>query len=867
MRYTICCIFFILNFIQLSAQKKLIDNSSYKSWESLQGYGLSDDGAFAWYSYGSLLTGTSLVIKEISGSWVYKVSNANTVVFNKSSKFFLFKRTDSLFVGSTITKAVKGFPADEFGLPKGSNCDCFFYKKGEILILKKLDSDEELILGPISNYWLNADVMYFQNKDGLYKVELSTGRKLLISHLKTINDIAFDSKSTSLAYISEINGEKVVCEYKNGEDSSRIILMSSSPNIDSVYEISDITPWYADRGGIFFIKLAQRKLPKIIDTSVVSANVDIWHYEDDYLQSQQVPNPDFKTSLLFTVAIKKGNKILQVEDERYRLVSDTKNSFVILKSNTIEYEAYWNPKQRPHYKLLNLFSEQYVDFFSDSTQSPGPTLSPAESYITWKDTSSQKIICYDIKTHTTDTIGKDIHLELKKKWEYVKGLTLVGWIADEKKVILSDYYDLWLVDPKGVQASIDLTQSYGKTNRIRFYPAMQIDDIQLIKENHTLLLACLDDSTKQNGFFQVRLSKKPALTQCSLNSFSIFFPGLFNPQPPTPIKAANKNVFVMIRQSATEAPNVTITSDFKDFRVVSDLCPQKQYNWMTATIVNWKSYDDQVLSGILYKPENFDITKKYPLIFNFYEIRSNEFGQFRAPELSGGTLDIAWYVSNGYCVFLPDIYKEQGKIGLKALLSVTSAARYLIGKYPWIDSTKLGLQGHSYGGYETNFIITRSDMFAAAQSSAGLSDLLAEFGDVGFGGGSLTSFCEIGHMILGTTPWQGFNVYKENSPIFYADKINTPLLLQHNKGDMAVPFSQSLSLYNWLRRLKKPVWLLQYDWQDHILNGESNANLDFSIRQQQFFDYYLKGKGIPEWMIRGIPSNLKGKDSGFNINK
>jgi dienelactone hydrolase len=302
-----------------------------------------------------------------------------------------------------------------------------------------------------------------------------------------------------------------------------------------------------------------------------------------------------------------------------------------------------------------------------------------------------------------------------------------------------------------------------------------------------------------------------------------------------PVKARDTTLYLVQRMSDRESPNLFTTSDFKSFRRITDFSPEKSYNWMQASSIK---------NGILYKPENFDPTKKYPLIFHYYEISSDQLYLFRKPTLSYGALDIAWYVSNGYLVFIPDIKRPKGHPG-KGALSVIHAAKYFR-KLPWVG--KMGLQGHSFGGYITNYLITHSNLFAAAQESAGPVDFISGYGAVKKHTGNVMQYLyERGQNNMGATPWQRQDLYLKNSPILRADKITTPLLILHNEEDNAVPAEQGIALFTALRRLQKPAWLLQYDGEGHMLINEQHK-LDFSRRQQQFFDHYLKGKPVPDWM-------------------
>jgi dipeptidyl aminopeptidase/acylaminoacyl peptidase len=281
---------------------------------------------------------------------------------------------------------------------------------------------------------------------------------------------------------------------------------------------------------------------------------------------------------------------------------------------------------------------------------------------------------------------------------------------------------------------------------------------------------------------------------------------------------------------------------------------------LTTELHHWKSPDGKLLQGILYKPENFDSTKKYPLIFHYYDQQSDGLNIYVEPGPSD-VLNIPYFVSNGYVVFVPDIHYTIGEPGESALRSVTSAARYL-SKYSWVDTTKMGLQGHSFGGYETNYLITHTNLFAAAAEANGATDLVSSYGDLQAGASARWLF-EIFQFRLRATLWGRPDLYIKNSPIFKVPSVTTPLLMMHPKNDPIVPWSQAVELFNAMHRLGKTVWMLQYDEGDHGLNGKSA--MDYTIRLTQFFDHYLKDAPAPLWITQGIPAKLKQVESRYEL--
>ena len=280
--------------------------------------------------------------------------------------------------------------------------------------------------------------------------------------------------------------------------------------------------------------------------------------------------------------------------------------------------------------------------------------------------------------------------------------------------------------------------------------------------------------------------------------------------------------------------------------------------------MNWTLPDGDNCQGILFKPENFDSTKKYPLIFNYYETSSQALYDYHKPGWTNSSnINVPYYVSRGYLVFMPDIHIKIGDPLRSALNAVESAAR-ILSKRGYIDPKKMALIGHSYGGFETNYIITHSNLFAAAVEGAGASNYISLYGSVLLSGSSKEWDAETGQMRIGTSLWQRPDLYLKNSAVLKADHVATPLLILHNKLDDAVPWEQGVELFTALRRLGKLCWMLQYDGEGHGLLKQENLR-DYTIRQLQFFDHYLKGAPAPKWMTEGVTGRLKGINNGYEL--
>ncbi len=257
--------------------------------------------------------------------------------------------------------------------------------------------------------------------------------------------------------------------------------------------------------------------------------------------------------------------------------------------------------------------------------------------------------------------------------------------------------------------------------------------------------------------------------------------------------------------------------------------------------------------------------KSTQTIVYYYERMSESLHQYYRPSPSRSIINKSFYPSNGYIVFIPDITYKIGYPGQSAYNSIVSGISNLVANYSFIDKNKIGLQGQSWGGYQTAYLITQTDMFAAAMGGAVVSNMTSAYGGIRWASGMSRMFqYEHTQSRIGGTLWEKPLLYIENSPIFYAPKVNTPFLTMHNDNDGAVPWYQGIEFFVALRRLNKPVWMLTYNGEPHNLKAGSWANrVDLSTRMFSFFNHYLKGKPMPEWMEKGVPAVDKGENLGY----
>jgi len=268
------------------------------------------------------------------------------------------------------------------------------------------------------------------------------------------------------------------------------------------------------------------------------------------------------------------------------------------------------------------------------------------------------------------------------------------------------------------------------------------------------------------------------------------------------------------------------------------------------------------MNGLLYKPDNFDPARKYPMLVYFYERNSDTLHSYHRPAAGGSSINYSFYVSRGYVLFVPDIPYETGRPGASAANAILPGIQAVV-DIGFVDQERIGVQGHSWGGYQIAYLVTMTNVFACAEAGAPVTNMTSAYGGIRWSSGVSRMFqYEKSQSRIGGTLWEARDLYLENSPVFFADRIETPLLMLHNDEDGAVPWYQGIELFVAMRRLEKPVWMLNYNGEEHGLRKKENR-LDFARRMQQFFDHYLQGAPAPQWLSHGIPAVDKGTEFGF----
>jgi len=883
-----------------SSPKPALDVAAFTDWPSIPGDSpaISNDGQYVSYLIvrgpGQPEDSQVFVVQAAKRDWKVEIVGAASGKFTADSHRAVFLRADhslcTLTLGTSSSNCVSGVSSFTL-IPR---------EAGELVAYESADPVKELVVRDLatgSQQSFPGVTGHLFSNDGntlLLRTETASGGApvqtltlVSVADEKTTtiwqgvgaDNFVFDASGTQLAFTVETKVNDQVshsfCYYKQGTDKTVLLSDDHAPGADKGMKLDRLQRFSNDGSRLFFTM--NENLPAPNPDSI---KVDVWSYTDAQIQPLQLEEargPQIYAAVFYI----QDHRIIRLQQENERIELGANYG-----AETDDVVVVGGPKGR--WKELDL-SNNYDPFYLVSTRTGERKrlpqgmnagelrLSPGGKYIVSLGPKLVDWYSYEVATGLTRNITKSIPTPIGESGDDYdtpehgqwRGLALRGWLRGDAAALTYDAYDIWLVDPLGKKAPINLTNGYGRRHNITFRLAHIHHDWKPIADDE-LILQAFDNKNKNNGFYKINTQQRNHNPE--LLTMGPYLYGSANGKDIevewfSLVKARDAQVYLVGRESATESPTLFWTEDLETYTPITDVHPERNYNWLTSKLVLFPTVDGRTQQGVLYRPENFDPRKKYPVILLYYERKSDNLNTF--PELidgNGGFISIPWFVSHGYIVFTPDIvypsHREMGHDGESAYNAVVGAAKYL-SRLPWVDSKHIGIQGHSFSGFETYYLVTHTDMFAAAVSSCGPSNAISEYGDLWGWGGPKLGYYENRQGRMGATLWERPDVYIENSPVFRADKVSTPILTMGNKNDGNVKFSQSLQWFMAMRRLGKRAWMLQYDDGSHGVHG--NDYVDYTLRTQQFFDHYLRGAPPPKWMTQGIPAKLKGIETGLEL--
>ena len=751
-------------------------------------------------------------------------------------------------------------------------------KLGTELLLKQLDGNSEIRIPFVtemsfdstSNYLVYTVVDTSGSENGIYSIHLNTG-DLSPSAIESrengyYKNLSWNNKDTRLAFTSAVldsayeAGEAGLNIWDAGNGELKTVVEAGETMEKWALRSDNDLEWTNDGQRLFFglmpremvqldTKKEEQDTTKSIDIYdkeeiLDKKKVDVWHWDDPRIKTHEKESwNERKNHLYRAVYHESSGNWVQLADKSLPEVDVSQNAQYALGSSQVPYLKLmtWDGFYDDYY-IVNLQTGERKQVAKKLQE--GADLSPGGNYVVFYENKDWHL--YDIENEVyrnlTESIETPFYNEDHDYPSAVPGYGIGGWIEDDEAVLIYDKFDIWKFPTDGGDA-VNLTRD-GRERQIS-YRIVRLDRDKLAYDTkEELLLRGYYDKKKTYGFYTARINRTG--TERRLEADKKFdFVG----------KGKNSERILYTRESYDEYPNIWVSDGlkFNNVRQLTELNTNlhDKYNWGTAELIDWKSLDGETIQGALIKPDNYREGKKYPVLIYYYRFFSQ-----RAYEFSGISNNhrptLPQWVSDEYVVFLPDIRFDVGLPGFSSTKSLVPGVQKLI-EMGVADPGKIGLHGHSWSGYQTAFMITQTDIFAAAIAGAPVSNMTSAYSGIRWGSGLARQFqYEQSQSRIGGSLWELPELYIENSPVFYADRINTPLLIMFGDEDTAVPWEQGIEMYLAMRRLGKDAVFLQYRGEPHHLQEYPNR-LDYAIKMKEYFDHYLKGEPAAEWIKEGVP--------------
>ncbi len=906
-RFSLLSILLFLPLLVFSQNsKRALDHADISKWNSIRSSKISHNGQWVTYTLSPLEgDGKTILYNAVSKKeWVFERSEIPAFSFDNQFLVFKIKPAQENIRQLKLDKVDKDkWPQDSLGILNlqsqelqklpflksfklsdkwGSVLTAHFgaeahqeekkqKSKNGPLVIWDLSKNKEFRVPNANNYALaenSAKVLLSTSEKKFSTVKLFDVNK---GSFQDIWSDSLDCKSMNIASqgdqvafitLKEKEAESVaVHHWKSSNNQLKVVANVDSRFLKENWVISEhASPRFKEDGSQLFFGIAP-PLPKKDETILDDERpvVEVWNYKDKRTYPQQkIQLKNDQRKYFSCLMDTQSGKIIQLANQELPNVSIDVRSpskwLIAYEDEAFRRQSSW--EGGPTHKNIYLINgstgekELVAEKMRGSAQ-----MSPSGKYLYWYNFPESSWFVYSLATKKTRNISKDLGVsisnELHDSPSYPGPYGIAGWTSNDDFLLLYDRYDIWQIDPQGNINPVNYFKGREK-KRIHRYIKVDPND-RAIEEVAPMLIHFTDEETKEEGYLTFNLhTGVQKILQKGAFSYSR-----------RPIKARNADRYIFTKENYQIFPDLQYSSDLKSSTKISTANPQqKEFNWGTMEMVEWTSLDGQRLKGLLVKPENFDPNKKYPLMVNFYEKSSQGLNRHRRPEFHRSTMNYPYYASKGYVIFNPDVPYKIGYPGESAYNSVIPGVTNLINQ-GFIDEKRIGLQGHSWGGYQIAYLVTRSDLFACAESGAPVVNMISAYGGIRWGSGASRMFqYEHTQSRIGGTLWDYPLRYMENSPIFTIDKIKTPVLILHNDNDGAVPWYQGIEFFMAMRRLDKPAWMLNYNNEPHWPLKLPNRK-DFQKRMSQFFDHYLQGAPMPVWMDRGIPAMEKESNMGY----
>ncbi|MGB2906433.1 MAG: prolyl oligopeptidase family serine peptidase [Candidatus Aminicenantaceae bacterium] len=867
--------------------KKVLTLEDYPQWSRITAPAIAPNGKWATYGYQPNDGDNTLYIKSLTTDTVYEIAGGARPVFSDDSSWAAYRIEPLKEEKEKLQKDKKPvvFKAELLNLATGDKytveaADSFEFSKeshflaikkrksdpkakhgGSDLILRSLKDGPTLNLGNVSQFAFNkpgTHLAYIVDADsqagnGVYLLTLSTGSmRPLDTGEHDYSQLTWDEEGTAVAALKGTE-DKDMLQKSNvllaftGIDQNRVAAVSYDPKNDLAFPESMVISqfgtlsWNTDASKVFLgIKEQQTKVESGKDKV---ADVDVWHWKDEEIQSVQMRRASRDREYTYRSVYHLRDKLfVRLADANMRTVTTTKDGRWGLGRDDTPYVLQLEiSRGKADYVRIDTLTKEKQEI-EKRLERPLGSSPDGQYFLYLKD---KELYVFDMVTAGTTHLkaeepGFFVNQDDDHQYDTKPGYRPAGWTKDGKSVIMTHKYDLYQValDGSGVK---NLTKGIGTKEEIRFGYIRLDPEEETIDTSGTLLLSAYSEWTKQSGFYDLSAGgrlRRLVFEDCRFGR---------------PQKAKDAEVLIHSRETFVDFPDYyAVDPEFRSPSKITDANPQQaEYAWGRRILIDYESTRGTRLQATLTLPAEYEQGKKYPMLVYHYEKMSQRHHEYSMPVYDDRP-HMSTYASDGYLVLMPDIVYADGTPGSNALECVIPAVEKAI-ELGYADPERIGLQGHSWGGYQSSFMMTQTDIFTCVVTGAPLTNLISMYNILYKSSGNTNQpQIQFGQGRMGKTPWEDMDHYLSQSPVHQAEGIKVPFLILHGTEDGSVDWNQGLEYYTAARRLGKEVILLSYPGEGHHL-GKIENQKDFQLRMKQYFDHYLKGAEAADWMTNGIP--------------
>lgn len=881
---TICSLVFTaiatMSSFTVFPQKQELDEEAYNSWRRVDDYHLSPTGRWVIYRYvyyrdhkGAENIAHTYYLYDCETEKTHTLANVDSPEFFGGGEWISYTPADTLSAGKT---AVCLHTLQSYSYPEGAVLNPAYpsitYKTDDHrLVIKNIKTQDSICLENVDRYREYDDhrkIIY--TRQAAQEIEICYGpvnqarchQTLYRDSTGSLKHFLFSSYDlTGQFQITGSNGKPDYYQFSLPDKQVKCVLTGKEiadigADISSVEIVSDR-----------FIRYSQPRTPtprQEKGEKNKGFELQLWSWNDEIIPTQQeisgyypkrAPEMEFiydreaKTS--FPLPGGKGSSLQ---------ISPAARPLHALRTDESPYAGFRDWQHDRRYDLYCVDLQNGRERLVAKALTRSVRWSPDGEHILFFDNNTMSWALYTPACRETrylkDEIPFPLYDEQYDRPNPAPPYGIGGWSNDGRQLLVYDRFDIWLVDLQKDTPTRCYTKGWGRLQQTRLRMIDPGQNEPSFDTDNALYITAWNEITKKSGIY--KLMPTGRLSRQIEGDFDLKILE----------QSKDLQVSLCLKQSYSADRDLWVSNKtFTLFKKITEVNPQQSnYKWGSVKQVEWINYEGNQNLGLLYLPDDYDSTRCYPAIVTFYETHTPEMHIHPVPALSQALIDIPTYVSKGYVVFQPDVYFKTGTPGQSSYNAVVSGTKALIDR-GIIDSQRIGLQGHSWSGFQVAYLVTRTNLFRCVNIGAALTNFTSAYTAIREESGiPCMLMYEDWQCRMGSSLWENLPAYIENSPIFAADKIHTPALIFHCDRDGAVTQDDGRNLFLALRRLQRPAWLLNYKGEGHSLTSQP-AMQDWTIRMEQFFNHYLKDAAMPRWMKEGITIHERGYDQKYDLLK